>query len=344
MELYKRDFFISRIRAGYVPVTVDNKRMLVYQPDADVSLQASEIYMLEHERAVEEDLLNDDDILDLLIMYELWTDKNEDEYNNILPKHIEHWKVQLYQTILKSKTREKVRKYLQVAKDELERLHKIRHSYDHMTCEGYASYMKNMFIIAESARLDGKKVDWDKYDLTLVMHKYHAEMLGADDIRLLARTQPWSGMWSTFKANGRIFNSVDLSSEQQALISWSIMYDRIQESPDCPPDEVIEDDDMLDGWLIVQRNKREAEQKKQEVEGALSNKISGADEIYVVAETPEDAQKIDLLNDPHAKNVKRQRLNQVKTQGVVKQQQFKDVQQKRAVQLQQAYTKSVKGR
>ena len=122
------------------------------------------------------------------------------------------------------------------------------------------------------------------------------------------------------------------------------MYDRIHESPDCPSEGVLDDDDMLDGWLLVQRKKREADQKKQEVEGAVNTKIANADEIYVKVESYEDAKKIDLLNPSHVNRTKRQRLQQLKEKGVIKEQEFKDVQLKRSMEMRQAFTQQVKGR
>ena len=50
------------------------------------------------------------------------------------------------------------------------------------------------------------------------------------------------------------------------------MYDNIQESMDCPTEDVINDDDMLDGWFIVQNRKREKDKKEKDVD--LAEKIA----------------------------------------------------------------------
>jgi len=173
---------------------------------------------------------------------------------------------------------------------------------------------------------------------------YHKELLQPEQVRELARTTPWIGMWNVLRINGPLFDPSRLTIEQQALLSWSNMYDKIHESPDCPSDEVLDDDDMLDGWLIIQRRKREADKKKQEIESHINPKMKNADEIIMVAETAADAQKIDMLNPDHIKSVKKQRIKHIQEQGRVKEQEFKDVQQKRSMQMQQAYIQHVKGR
>jgi len=344
MELYKREFLISRIRAGYIPIDLENKRLIIYHPDLDTLLAAQELFIREYEEAVEEELFQDSDVYKLLIDIDLWSEQKEKELNEIIPGHIEYWKIELYRSILKSNTRETIRKYLKTAKEEYGKLYQIRHSFDHITCFGYASYVKNMFIISECARCKNKRVNWKTFDLNKVMSLYHENILDSDAIRALARSYPWSGLWPTLKINGKIFENSELTSEQQTLISWSVMYDRIYESPDCPPEEVIEDDDLLDGWLLIQKRQREADKKKHEIENVANKKIGNADEIYLMVETPQDSQKVELLNDVRAAQIKQQRLKQIKEKGNVLEQQLADVKFKRAMEIQQAYVNKVKGR
>lgn len=342
MELYKREFFISRIRSGCVPVKIGGRRLVVGYPSNLILLRSNEIYIEEYERGVEEELLNDEDAYNLLMSMGLWSEQQEKELEKVVPDHIEYWKIELYKNILKSNTRIIIRKYLDTAKKELNRLYNIRHSFDHMTCAGYASYVKNMFLISRCTTYKNRRIDWNEFDLNKVMALYHENLLDADTIRVLARSSPWSGMWPVLKANGKIFDTINITTEQQALLSWSTMYDRIYESPDCPPEEVIDDDDMLDGWLLIQRRQREVDKKKHELENMENKKIAGADEVFFVAETPQDAQKIDLLNDAQAMQIKKQKLQEVKNKGQVAEQQLSDVKRKRAIQINQAYAQQMR--
>jgi hypothetical protein len=123
------------------------------------------------------------------------------------------------------------------------------------------------------------------------------------------------------------------------------MYDRIYESPDCPSEEVINDDDMLDGWLLVQKRHREGERQKQELQQKVGGKLGKADDVFLMAETPQDAQKIDMLNEPHMARIKKQRMAEIKSQGgQLLEQQLADVKMKRIMQLRQAFSQQIKGR
>jgi len=344
MEFYKRDFLISRIRCGYIPIDIDKKRILVYHPNANLSLRSNEIYIKAREEAVDQELLSDNDVCEILIAMDLWSDKQEEELTKTVPGHIEYWKIELYRNINKSNTKKTIRKYLEVAKKELVKLYNVRHSFDHITIDGYANYVKSMFIISNCARYKNKKVDWQIFDLNKTMNIYHSSILNSDIIRILARTTPWSGIWSTAKINGKIFDNSYLTSEQQTLISWSSMYDKIYESSECPSDEVIDDDDLLDGWLLIQKKKREVDRKKQEIDKITNNKINNADDVFIIAETPEDALKIDLLNDNRSIDIKKQRLNEIKERGNVLEQQLGDIKRRRSMEIQRAYVNKVKGK
>ena len=172
MELYKREFLISRIRARYVPIKVDNKRVKVYHPNIDIKLLSEQLYIHAYKKAIKNGLFDDDDIYNILVMNDLWTEEDEKNYNDVVPKHIEYWKKELYRSTLKSNTRENIRKYLATAKKEYVRLNNMRHHFDHMTCNGYASYIKNMFIISKTTKYRGKRVDWKNFDLNKVATDY----------------------------------------------------------------------------------------------------------------------------------------------------------------------------
>lgn len=345
MELCKREFLISRIRSGYVPVVINGKRFLVYYPDLDTILRANEIFMTAYDEALENDLFDDSDVMNLLIGLGTWSDQKEKELEEIVPGHIEYWKIELYNNMLKSNTQATIRKYLHVAKEEYAKLYTIRHSLDHMTCGGYASYVKNMYIVSRSARYKNKVVNWKTIDLNAVMNGYYTELLDSDTIRMLSHTYPWTSIWPVLKVNGKIFDTNNLTFEQQTLISWSTMYDRIYESPDCPSEEVINDDDMLDGWLLVQKRHREGERQKQELQQKVGGKLGKADDVFLMAETPQDAQKIDMLNEPHMARIKKQRMAEIKSQGgQLLEQQLSDVKMKRTMQLRQAFSQQIKGR
>jgi predicted oxidoreductase len=109
---------------------------------------------------------------------------------------------------------------------------------------------------------------------------------------------------------------------------WSKMYDNIHDSSECPDDSVINDDDVLDGWFILQRKKREQEKKESDMEQNLNSEISSKQEVFLMASDREEAMKIDSINNQGAQFVKRQRFNKLKKAGQLNQIDFEDEQLK----------------
>ena len=87
---------------------------------------------------------------------------------------------------------------------------------------------------------------------------------------------------------------------------WSGLYDSVYESPEAPAEEIVKDDDLLDGWLIDQRRKSERDKKKQKAEGILG-KNSDADDVFVMAHNREDALEVESMNDDVATMIKKER-------------------------------------
>lgn len=346
MELHRREYFIYRLMSGKINIECNDKKLIIVNPDSELKFEAQEHYINIYEQALNYNCLTDEDVLEHLIARGLWTEEKEKQLNKILPDHIEYWKVELYQSFLRSKTRETIRKYLTVAKNEYIRLHNIRNAYFTWTAHGIAAFARTQYILSRTTFYNNQLVDWNDFDIYQIMSLYHNKLLGNDDLRELARTSPWINIWVIHKKTGsKLFNNECLSDEQSFLMSWTITYDNIRESPDCPSDDIIEDDDMLDGWLIVQRRKRENERKKSEAENAITQnkRIQNAEEIFIVAETPEDAQKVDALNDMRGQMIKRQRMALIKEKGQVRQDEFQDIRQELQTQLNRMYSDKMRG-
>jgi hypothetical protein len=70
----------------------------------------------------------------------------------------------------------------------------------------------------------------------------------------------------------------------------------------------MEDDDMFDGWMIVQRKKRDAQRASKQGDDIRNEKIRNSDEVYLMADTADDAKKVARLNDDVAAAIRAQRL------------------------------------
>jgi hypothetical protein len=145
-------------------------------------------------------------------------------------------------------------------------------------------------------------------------------------------------MWAIYnKAGNSIFTNNPLSIEQQILIQWSSLYDNIAECPEAPPEDVIDDDDALDGWLIIQKRNRD----KNKINN-LNQKKEEGDEIFKIVDSIEDAQKVKNMNNPHGLGVINSRLKQIQKQGIVKDIEFADVQQSLQMKATQLMSQAMK--
>ena len=139
--------------------------------------------------------------------------------------------------------------------------------------------------------------------------------------------------------------SCQFTRDQLSLCTYSTMYDNVHESMDSPNEKVIEDDDCLDGWFIVQQRKRDKDKKQQEVDSMITNpKIANSQEVFVVARDNEAAQEIYDLNNPLARTTIQNRQNTIGgADGEVSFTKFHDIRQDIAMESHNAARNKIKG-
>ena len=320
MQIHERELLIYRIACGYLKYKVGPHSLRLEYPSIEVRYKANEVYKKYFDRSRNKGLMEETDLTNFLLQTGYLTEKDEKELE-ILPKHIDQFKVQMFENYFKSDEVERIRKYLNVAKLELNKKLNKKHIFDYVTCEGIANFAKWQYIIKHSTFYRNDRWDWREGSPYEALNYYYSQLLGEDEIRNVANNSPWDNIWTASKKSGQVFSrtGADLTLDQQRLICWSNLYDNVHESADCPSRRVIEDNDMLDGWMIVQRKKREKDDTQQMVDGLITNpKIANAKELYIPVGSQEDAQAIYDLNSPQSKRVIQQRLNQIKQKGEVK--------------------------
>ena len=142
-------------------------------------------------------------------------------------------------------------------------------------------------------------------------------------------------MWIAQKGDALGKPSCEWTDQQRYLVSFSKMYDNVYESTECPPEEVIEDDDILDGWFIKQRKDREeSKQTKSSDHHFGSHKGQGNQELFVMARDQQEAQTISNQNDVTGKQIVQTRKELTKQAGEkgIKDSEMPDVQ--RELQMQ----------
>lgn len=327
MKHHDREYFISRIRCGYYIIRENGITLKIYTPTPEEEFEINEIYRDAYERAVYDDFKTEDEMLLWMRERELWTEEDDDKIEG-LKKDLERLKVEIFNARNNETLKEKIRMYIRTGEKQLSKQYEKKNSFQMNTCEGVALLEKSIAFLKRCTFLNGQLYDFESIQVDDLLSKYYAMVLNDSQIRELSRNEPWRSLWVLNESNCvKLFSndSRTLSIDQRNLLIWSKMYDNVQESIDCPSEDVIEDDDMLDGWFIVQRKKREKERAEAEMENTIKNeKIKNSSEIFMVAQTPKDANRINNMNDTTGKIVKQQRFNLIKQKGEVSQIEFQD--------------------
>lgn len=327
MKQHEREYFISRIRSGIYIIRQQSLTLKIYQPTVEQDLELNQIYLDAYEQALDDDFLTEEQ-MDLWMREKgLWSDEDDNKLDG-LKNDIERLKLEIFNSRHNEELRERIRLYIRAGEKQLTKKIMQKMSYYENTCEGIAATERNYAFIKTCAFLGGESYKFDFFSCDEVWQNYYSQILNENSIRELARNEPWRTLWLMNNSNTfKLFtnNDRDLSPDQRALLIWSRTYDNIYESMDCPSDDVIADDDMLDGWFIVQRKKREKQRAEAEVEDTVKNdKIKNSDEIFLMAGSKKDANRINEINDLGGKMVKKQRDILIKQKGEVTQNEFKD--------------------
>lgn len=89
------------------------------------------------------------------------------------------------------------------------------------------------------------------------------------------------------------------------------MYDKIYEHPDCPDNDILEDDDALDGWMLHQQKENKRLKKEKGVNSLLGSKNSQADEIFLMAKNQDQKDDIVGLNTKNSDMRRQSKIQEV---------------------------------
>jgi len=248
------------------------------------------------------DWIREDNMIDIMINLGLWT-KDTDKTIKQLEKRIENSKVELFENFMRPDNQKKIRKSLESAKDQLNRISSKKSEFSANTLEGYASSIKNEYMICQNLYKNSKRLfndnDSDSHsysqfnEIVFEINKYS---ISINDFKKIARHYIWKSYWNAHKNNPIFPGTVsEWTDDQRSLVSFSQMYDSIYEHPESPPEGVIEDDDMLDGWMIVQKRKVEKAKKQQTVD-ELNPNLKNAGEVFLFGKNRDEVEDIISLN------------------------------------------------
>jgi hypothetical protein len=320
----RKDTLLHSLLTGKLRIKVGSHYYYLTHPDQDIRILA----LIEQENCLHklrfEPWLNEQSMEALLINRGIITSGTEQQLSS-LSKRLEDLKVDLYNSKFKTANELKIRKELGLVREKMVEVERKRNSLYYMTIEGYAARQKLMIILGGTLRceISGRLVypnlgDLDYTFLDNVAHQKSLNEPTDSEIREIARTNPWRSLWSFGKPNPLNKDILDLGEYQQALYMYSHLYDNIRESMDCPTDSIINDDDLCDGWLIIQSRKADKEKEErqnEQVVGPAKAKNSNAAEVFIPVSTPEQVQAVQSMNSVGSKIVLAQRKKVIETRG-----------------------------
>lgn len=326
---------LNRIIQGRLRVRLGDLVLFIYEPSKDILEESYDIYDKAKEKAYFSGSFIQEEVLELLLKNDMWSpfdDRQADE----LEKKIEDLKVHAFQNFFKKKELAGIKRNLRNIEYQQAKLRSKKLQFDHLTCDGAAKFARQCWITQRTTFDErGGLFDFENYSISFIMELYQSKTITPTTYRKVARSQQWRSMWNASKQRGDTFGkpSVDLNQQQLALISYSTMYDNVYESPESPKEEIISDDDCLDGWFINQRRKMEKDKKQAEIDNMLGNsKVANSKEIFLMAQDNQEASEIYGLNNQHSRTIVQNRQSQIsQTSGELNFKELGDVKQERMI-------------
>jgi len=309
MDTQERISLVYRIIQGKMLCNVLGQDYIIYTPNLDILIDSQNLYNKIIEEYKFNNWLRQEDCERVLTYNGLWNPDMKDKLDR-LNKDVENCKFEIFSRFFKYNERIHYKTQLKSLNEQINHIEDIKHSLDYLTLGGFAHIIQSQFIVCNTIySKDNKKVfpNFDNANFSLVnliQSVINENTLFPTHFKDIVRNDPWTSMWRTAKLDVFPQKGVLLSSEQRNLILFSQMFDSIHEHPESPHETILEDDDALDGWMIAQKRKRDAD-KGDKV--AKSFDMENAQEIFLPASSKEEIDRINSFNTIETNAIKAQR-------------------------------------
>jgi len=335
MDNYRKTSILNRVMTGIVYRTINGNVYKLVPPTKDQLALSHMIYSNILSDNSYSELMTRETATMFLQVKGIWTIEKEDNLKK-LNDHIDNLKVELYRKLFNKKVQDRIRKQIQGTYKQIENNLYNKYIFEDKTLEYYAEDIRDRSLKALCITDSSGRYVYDanslglqsKAEMTSLVSKFEDPFITDKEYRFISRNDPFRSDWIIGKTNVFGIRACNLSNEQKSLILYSRMYDNVYDSHDRPSEDVINDDYMLDGWFIVQRRKSDSDQKQKETEELLGNKGAkggSSGEMFVMAESPEEANRIRELNDLNSKMKMKQRDHAIQERGSVDEQDLPDV-------------------
>ena len=302
------DDLINRIISGYQLIKYNKKIYKLAKPGTDLKIAANILYQEQYEENLFSNFVLKQDINNILISSGIIA-KDFEEKLNITEKSLEKAKIDLFKNFYTPSQKNKAKNRISAISKALNQAYSEKHSFDFLILENYCENIKNEYIIANSLYVyDHQNLVFKNYpniDYVLfneITQNISKNIISVTEYKKLARSEEWRKIYSAGDVNIFSGPTSEYTEEQKALISISKMYDKIYEHPECPDQEIIEDDDALDGWMLHHQQENKRRKIEKGVDKSLG-KHAGAGEVFLMAgNNQQEINQVMELNSPQALN------------------------------------------
>lgn len=358
MDENARQRLLDQISWGNILVTEGAPVSLVLHiPTAEIKARSSMLYELQFRKALEDGLMRKEAVIEHFTVLGEWDPQTDVEIAGIRDD-IQTMKKGLLDYLFQKEKLEKVRATIRSAEKALMERVSARIKLMKISADSHALMMQQRFVISKITKTMDDILYWptdkafsDERNVELINRLvntfYQGSLVSVSQMRELARTHPWRGLWMASKNNGHWFNKSPekISDLQQSLLYWSCIYDIVSESMERPIKDVVEDDDLLDSWFLRQADKIEQHAREELFKpqtGKMTRK-DGRQEQFIITDK-DGAEKVYSLNDPVSRARIKAKQQIIEKRTVVKDQNMPDSQAEMRELAMKHWRNKVKGK
>ena len=315
-----REFLVTKMLSGVTYFKTKEKIYKLSNPDSATRYLGEYLADLAGNEFKFKQLMTRQEVKDVLHRKGIWTLEDDNNLKEA-EKNLDNYKIELYKSRFNEKAQKTFRNRIKGTNKAIAEACVKRDSLDHVTIENYTEVIRDQFCVAMSIEdMDGKKFyHADKFfeqNSFLMENGYNiwrGELGLLQYCRELCKKDPWRSYWNS-AAKENVFGkpSSELTIAQRTMVVFTKMYDNARQSPDAPSDDVFDDDDMFDGWMLIQQ-KDAKKKKEQKLADSLADKKG--DEIFMMANSRGDADRVYNVNDHQSRMTIKTRENQIKRAG-----------------------------
>jgi hypothetical protein len=297
---------LYRILLGYYYIYIDNKKYKIVYPNAHIKYQAEYLYdTIIEDNKYDKTWLTQKEIDLYLTINKIWLPSDNDKITQ-LNEIIENTKIELYINFVNENKRKSVKKQINQLNSNLESLYQKKNSLNYLSIIEQATTIKNEFLIMNSIYDDNDNLiftnpyqdSYNHQDLQIFIKEIINSSININDLRLLARSDLWKSYISSMNLEKKF---LEINDDYRHLINIHRMYENAKQHPEAPSEQIIDDDDALDGWFIYQNRKIEKEKKKNNILDKVGGNVKNAGEIFYISHDPNERKEILSLNSAQDK-------------------------------------------